>query len=71
MHRLSDGPNGHVLCEYTPTIVGEHIIEIFYIEQPINGSPFKAKVWDAGQVEVHITGNGRPNKPFDFIGKLM
>ena len=51
--------------------VGDHQIMVSYCEQPVKGSPFSCKVYDAGQVIVkHMPDFATVNQPVSFNSKF-
>jgi filamin len=50
--RLYQQSNGDYIGEFTPLIEGRHRVEIFYANQPVAGSPFKAMAYDIRTAEV-------------------
>jgi len=46
-------------ADYIPTVAGNYTIDISYFGQPLSGSPFEAKVWDASKLIVSNVSQGR------------
>ena len=67
--RIHDNGNGNFLVDWTPRIPGDYKIDVKYRDQPIPGSVFTAKAWDASTVIVSNIRPGRIGKPNYFNGK--
>ena len=58
-------------AEFTPRQVGSHTINVEYNGTAVTGTPFVAKVYDAGQVYVSPMAAGVLRKNLQFTGSFL
>ncbi|CAH1781771.1 unnamed protein product [Owenia fusiformis] len=59
--------DGTYRVDYTPKIVGPHVIEVTYADLPIPQSPFTSKAYDIYAIIVRDIPNGIVGKPIAFM----
>ncbi|XP_076311299.1 filamin-B-like isoform X3 [Tachypleus tridentatus] len=62
-YNIEETGMGSFNVEFSPKKTGEHRIHVNHCENPLPGSPFMSKVYDAEQIKVKDLGTG-------FLGKL-
>jgi len=76
------GPNGRVPAQivdsgssisakYTPTEIGEHLIDVSVGQRPIDGSPFRAAVFNPKAIRVTRVPNGVVGRPVEIDSKIQ
>lgn len=69
-HELPVQVTGNVMSgftgEFTPRTVGPHSISVLYNGQPVQGTPFTAKAYDASKVYVGPLPHGHVGSPLQF-----
>uniref|UniRef100_A0A0A9Z2Z4 Filamin-A n=3 Tax=Lygus hesperus TaxID=30085 RepID=A0A0A9Z2Z4_LYGHE len=69
-HELPVQVTGNVMSgftgEFTPRSVGPHQISVLYNGQPVQGTPFTAKAYDASKVYVGPLPHGHVGSPLQF-----
>uniref|UniRef100_A0A0K0EUB1 Jitterbug (inferred by orthology to a D. melanogaster protein) n=1 Tax=Strongyloides venezuelensis TaxID=75913 RepID=A0A0K0EUB1_STRVS len=55
------------IAEYTPNCIGNHKIEILYNNEPINGSPYISKAFDANKAKLSLLTDAIINKECNFM----
>ncbi|CAJ0583097.1 unnamed protein product, partial [Mesorhabditis spiculigera] len=57
---------GGYSVSYTPNCVGNHVIDVSYHGEPVAGSPFTVKAYDADKVRLTTAEDSRVGKPTTF-----
>lgn len=57
-------------AEFTPRQVGPHTLSVLYNGQPVSGTPFTAKAYDASTVYVGPLPHGRVGSSLQFTGEM-
>ncbi|CEF63050.1 Jitterbug [Strongyloides ratti] len=55
------------IAEYIPNCIGNHRIEVLYDNEPINGSPFISKAFDANKAKLSLLTDAIINKECNFM----
>lgn len=58
--------NSKILIEFVPKEVGPHLIEIFFANNPIKGSPFFCEAFDLSAIKVVGLKDGNVGKEHQF-----
>lgn len=56
-------------AKYTPVEVGEHLINVTLHDRPIDGSPFRAAVFNPNAIKVTRVPNGVVGRPVEIESK--
>ncbi|KAI6210499.1 BMA-FLN-2, isoform d [Aphelenchoides besseyi] len=62
----NDSNSARFIAEYTPKSVGNHQVEVTYEGQPISGSPFSVKAFDASCVRLSLDEAAVVGQPCTF-----
>lgn len=63
------GSGSSISAKYTPVEVGEHLIDISLGQRPIDGSPFRAAVFNPKAIKVTRVPNGVVGRPVEIESK--
>lgn len=59
------------MAEFTPQDVGPHTLTVEYNGQPVGGTPFVSKAYDAKRVYVGPLPRGQVGKTLEFLGEIL
>lgn len=59
------------VAEFTPQDVGPHTLTVEYNGQPVGGTPFVSKAYDAKRVYVGPLPRGQVGKTLEFLGEIL
>lgn len=68
---VSGDPSLGYKVSFTPTEVGDHVIDIKVADESVPSCPFLVKVYDAKNVKITDISTGSIGKPVFFSSKLM
>uniref|UniRef100_A0A0N4ZS52 Calponin-homology (CH) domain-containing protein n=1 Tax=Parastrongyloides trichosuri TaxID=131310 RepID=A0A0N4ZS52_PARTI len=61
------GEKNTFIIDYIPNCIGNHKIEVLYDNEPINGSPFISKAFDANKAKLSLITDAIINKECNFM----
>jgi len=59
-----------ISAKYVPAEIGEHVIHISFNRKPIDGSPFRAAVYNSKAIKVARVPNGVVGRPVEIDSKF-
>ncbi|CAD5125182.1 DgyrCDS13424 [Dimorphilus gyrociliatus] len=65
--KINNQSSGVYKVEYLPKQVGEHLIEILFMNRPISNGPFRMQAFDASSIVIkNLTSFGLIGRPIEF-----